>query len=72
MNETRRVESSTSAAQELDAAKRPPCSGAEGPHIPMKGILQTSSFAKAILNRETGLIPHSAPPSGEPVRHFSV
>ena len=25
--------------------------------IPMKGILQTSSFAKAILNRETGLIP---------------
>ena len=27
--------------------------------IPMKGILQTSSFAKAILNRETGLIPAS-------------
>lgn len=25
----------------------------------MKGILQTSSFAKAILNRETGLIPAS-------------
>ena len=28
--------------------------------IPMKGILQTSSFAKAILNRETGLIPDGA------------
>lgn len=27
--------------------------------IPMKGILQTSNFARAILNRETGLIPAS-------------
>ncbi len=27
--------------------------------IPMKGILQTSSFAKAILHKETGLIPAS-------------
>ena len=27
--------------------------------IPMKGILQTSNFARAILNRETGLIPES-------------
>ena len=27
--------------------------------IPMKGILQTSNFARAILNRETGLVPAS-------------
>ena len=32
--------------EELEAAK-----------IPMKGILQTSNFARAILNKETGLIP---------------
>ena len=37
--------------------------------IPMKGILQTSNFARAILNRETG---RQWPPSGEPVRHFRV
>ena len=45
---------------ELDAAKAAVQLVREGKaDIPMKGILQTSSFAKAILNRETGLIPAS-------------
>ena len=45
---------------ELDAAKAAVELVRQGKaDIPMKGILQTSSFAKAILNRETGLIPAS-------------
>ena len=45
---------------ELDAAKAAVQLVRESKaDIPMKGILQTSSFAKAILNRETGLIPAS-------------
>ena len=44
--------------EELEAAKIAVKLVREGKaDIPMKGILQTSSFAKAILNRETGLIP---------------
>lgn len=44
--------------EELDAAKIAVKLVKEGKaDIPMKGILQTSNFAKAILNRETGLIP---------------
>ena len=44
--------------EELEAAKIAVTLVREGKaDIPMKGILQTSSFAKAILNRETGLIP---------------
>ncbi|MBQ0038131.1 MAG: hypothetical protein KBS74_05605 [Clostridiales bacterium] len=44
--------------EELDAAKLTIKLVREGKaDIPMKGILQTSNFAKAILNRETGLIP---------------
>ena len=43
--------------EELEAAKIAVKLVREGKaDIPMKGILQTSSFAKAILNRETGLI----------------
>lgn len=46
--------------EELDAAKVAVKLVREGKaDIPMKGILQTSNFAKAILNRETGLIPES-------------
>ena len=46
--------------EELDAARLTVQLVREGKaDIPMKGILQTSSFAKAILNRETGLIPAS-------------
>lgn len=45
-------------SEELEAAKIAVKLVREGKaDIPMKGILQTSSFAKAILNRETGLIP---------------
>ena len=44
--------------EELEAAKIAVKLVREGKaDIPMKGILQTSSFAKAILNRGTGLIP---------------
>ncbi len=44
--------------EELEAAKIAVKLVREGKaDIPMKGILQTSSFAKAILNREAGLIP---------------
>ena len=44
----------------LDAAKLTVQLVREGKaDIPMKGILQTSNFARAILNRETGLIPAS-------------
>ena len=47
--------------EELEAAKIAVKLVKEGKaDIPMKGILQTSSFAKAILNRETGLIPEGA------------
>ena len=47
--------------EELEAAKIAVKLVKEGKaDIPMKGILQTSSFAKAILNRETGLIPDGA------------
>ena len=46
--------------EELDAAKLTVQLVREGKaDIPMKGILQTSNFARAILNRETGLIPAS-------------
>jgi phosphate butyryltransferase len=46
--------------EELDAAKVAVALVREGKaDIPMKGILQTSNFARAILNRETGLIPAS-------------
>ncbi len=44
--------------EELEAAKIAVKLVKEGKaDIPMKGILQTSNFARAILNRETGLIP---------------
>lgn len=47
--------------EELEAAKIAVKLVREGKaDIPMKGILQTSSFAKAILNRETGLIPEGS------------
>ena len=35
----------------------------------MKGILQTSNFARAILNRD-GTDPRQRQASGEPVRYF--
>lgn len=45
---------------ELDCAKIATQLVREGKaDIPMKGLMQTSNFAKAILNRETGLIPAS-------------
>ena len=44
--------------EELEAAKIAVQLVREGKaDIPMKGILQTSNFARAILNKETGLIP---------------
>lgn len=44
--------------EEVESAKIAVALVREGKaHIPMKGILQTSSFAKAILNKETGLMP---------------
>lgn len=47
--------------EELESAKLAVKLVREGKaDIPMKGILQTSNFAKAILNRETGLIPDGA------------
>ena len=47
--------------EELEAAKVAVKLVREGKaDIPMKGILQTSNFARAILNRETGLIPDGA------------
>ena len=47
--------------EELEAAKIAIKLVKEGKaDIPMKGILQTSNFARAILNRETGLIPEGA------------
>ena len=47
--------------EEVEAAKVAVALVKEGKaDIPMKGILQTSSFAKAILNRETGLMPQNA------------
>ena len=47
--------------EEVEAAKVAVALVKEGKaDIPMKGILQTSSFAKAILNKETGLMPVNA------------
>ena len=47
--------------EEVEAAKVAVALVKEGKaDIPMKGILQTSSFAKAILNKETGLMPANA------------
>lgn len=47
--------------EEVEAAKVAVALVKEGKaDIPMKGILQTSSFAKAILNKETGLMPENA------------